>query len=101
MAKSIAFSSTILSETLRQHNHKVKHMAQASNAKMVVVKKYSGDTLRNLIRQYGIDRMRTDPKYRRDVRAALKRKREAQRAAEQRKSQRLAAKQAKASTTKP
>jgi hypothetical protein len=44
--------------------------------------------------------MRTDPKYRRDVRAALKRKREAQRAAEQRKSQRLAAKQAKASTTK-
>jgi ribosomal protein S12 len=46
MAKSIAFSSTILSETLRQHNHKVKHMAQASNAKMVVVKKYSGDTLR-------------------------------------------------------
>jgi hypothetical protein len=37
---------------------------------MALIKKYTGDTFRNLIRQYSFDRMAYDPQYRRAVRKA-------------------------------
>lgn len=44
---------------------------------MKLVGVYTGDTFRNLMRQYSYDRMGRDPRYRRDVfRAVEKRKAE-------------------------
>lgn len=38
---------------------------------------FAGDSFRNLMRSYGIDRMSRDSEYRRDVRKALQEKRDA------------------------
>lgn len=52
----------------------VQRTSTRLNPKPIAV--YSGDTFRNLMRSYGVERMSRDSHYRRDVRAALKKKRE-------------------------